>query len=90
MLTNPLQLLAVSVTQLVLEDSQQVRNDVQSFRQQPNALVHLEVAPDSLVHRFKVRLHPKQLGRVKDGAVEVDTDAQDEELANLHIDLVSR
>ena len=33
--------------------------------------------------------YPEQLGGVEDGAVEVDANAEDEELADLHVDLRS-
>lgn len=85
--TNPLQFLSVSVTELVFEDRQQVCNDVQTFVQESDALVHLEVGSDGLVHRLQLRLDPEQLRRVEDGAVEMDVDAEDEELADLHVDL---
>lgn len=85
--TNPLQLLSVPMTQLVLQDSQQICDDIQPLRQQPYPLVHLQVAPHSLVHRLQLRFHPEQLGRVEHGTVQVDVDAKNEELADLHVDL---
>lgn len=86
-LTNPLQLLAMPMTQQILQNSQQIGNDVEPIIQQADALVHLEVAPDGLVHGFELGLDPEDLGGVEDGAVEVDVDAQGEELADLHVDL---
>lgn len=77
----------MAMAQLVLEDSQQVRYDVQPLSQKANPLVHLQVAPYCLVHGLELGFDPEQLRRVKDGAVEVDVDAEDEELADLHVDL---
>lgn len=74
-LTNPLQLLAMAMTQQILQNSQQIGNDVEPIIQQADALVHLEVAPDGLVHGFELGLDPEDLGGVEDGAVEVDVDA---------------
>lgn len=75
------------VTQLVLEHGEQVGDDVEALRQQADALVHLEVAADGLVDGLEVGLDPEELGRVEHAAVEVYVDAQDEELADLHVDL---
>lgn len=86
-LTNPLQLLAVAMAQLVLEHGEQVGDDVEALGQEADALVHLEVAAHGLVDGLELGLEPEELGRVEHGAVEVDADAQDEELADLHIDL---
>lgn len=86
-LTNPLQLLPVPMTQQVLQHSQQIRDDVQPVRQHRHPLVHLKVRPDGLVHGLEVGLDPEDLGGVEDGAVEVDVDAEGEELADLHVDL---
>ena len=78
------------MTQLLLQHGQQIRNDIQSLRNQTHPLVHLEVAPHGLVDRLELRLDPKQLGGVQDRPVEVDADAQDEQLADLHVDLGPR
>jgi hypothetical protein len=86
---NPLQLLAMAVAELVLQDGQQIRNDVEPFREQADSLVHLEIASHGLVYGFELWLYPEELGRVEDGAVEVNVDAEDEELADLHVDLRS-
>ena len=75
------------MAKLVLEHGQQVGNDIQPLSQQPNALVHLEIAAHGLVDGLELGLDPEELGRVEDRAVEVDVDAQDEELADLHVDL---
>ena len=75
------------MAELVLEHSQQIGNHVQPFRQQADPLVHLEIGPHGLVHWFELGFNPKELGRVEDGAVQVDVDSQDEELAYLHVDL---
>lgn len=74
---------------LVLEHSQQVRNHIQPLRQQPHPLVHLQIAPHRAVHRLELRLRPHQLGAVEHGTLQVDVDAQDEELPDLHRDLAS-
>jgi hypothetical protein len=84
---NPLQLLPMPMTQLILQHSQQIRNDVQSLRQQTDPLIHLQIASDGLIHGLELRLDPEELGRVEHRAVEVDVDAQNEELADLHVDL---
>ena len=73
--TYPLQHLPVTVTELVLEHSQEVGDDVETLREQTYSLVHLQVASHGLVNGFEVRLDPEQLGRVEDAAVEVDVDA---------------
>ena len=88
--TDPLELLAVAVAQLLLEHGEQVGDDVEALRQQADALVHLEVAADGLVDGLELGLDPEELGRVEHGAVEVDADAQDEELADLHVDVRPR
>ncbi len=64
-LTDPFKLFSVAVAKLVLQDSQQVSNDIQPLRQQPNPLVHLEIAPHRLVDRFQLRLDPEELGGVE-------------------------
>ena len=73
--TYPLQHLPVTVTELVLEHSQEVGDDVETLREQTYSLVHLQVASHGLVNGFEVRLDPEQLGRVEHAAVEVDVDA---------------
>ncbi len=80
----------MAMTQLFLEHRQQVGNDIQPLRQQANALVHLEVAAHGLVDGLELGLDPEQLRGVEHGAVEVDADAQNEELADLHVDLRAR
>lgn len=77
----------MAVAQLVLKHGEQIGNDVQPLGQEPDSLVHLEVSADGLVDGLKLRLDPEELGDVQDGAVEVDVDAQDEQLAYLHVDL---
>lgn len=79
----------MTVAKLSLEHSQQVGNDVETLREETDALVHLQVTPDGLVHGLELGFHPEQLRGVEDGAVEVDADAEDEELADLHVDLRS-
>lgn len=77
----------MTVAQLILQNGQQVCNDVQSLRQETDALIHFEVASDGLIHRLELRFHPEELWGVEHGAVQVNVDAEDEELANLHVDL---
>lgn len=89
-LTNPLQLFSVAMTQQILEDGKQVGYDVEPIGKQTDSLVHFQVAPDSLVDGFELGLDPKDLGCVEDGAVEVDVDAEGEELADLHVDFRPR
>lgn len=86
-LTDPLQILAMAMTQLVLQHGQQIGNDVQPFGQQADALVHFQVTSYGAVDGFELRLGPHQLRAVENGALQVDVDAQDEELADLHVDL---
>lgn len=79
----------MTMAQLVFQNSQQVGNDVQALVQQSHALVHLEIAPHGLVDGLELRLYPEQLGGVEHGPVEVDGDAEDEEVADLHVDLLA-
>jgi hypothetical protein len=88
-LTDPFKLLAMTVAELALEHGQQVGNDVETLREQADALVHLKVAPDGLVDGLELGLDPEELGGVEYGSVEVDVDAEDEELADLHVDLAA-
>jgi hypothetical protein len=80
----------MAMTQLLLQHSQQIGNDIQPFREQSHPLIHLEVAPDGLVDGLELGLDPEELWGVEDGAVEVDADAEDEQLADLHVDLGAR
>lgn len=57
--TNPFQLLAMTMTQLVFQNSQQIRNDIQALIEQPHALIHLEIAPYGLVHGLELWLNPE-------------------------------
>jgi hypothetical protein len=77
----------MAMVELVLQDGQQIGNNVEPFGEQADSLVHLEIASHGLVYGLELRLYPEELGRVEDGAVEVDVDAEDEELADLHVDL---
>lgn len=80
----------MAVAELVLEDGEEVGDDVEALGEEADALVHLEVAADGLVDGLEVGLDPEELGGVEDAAVEVDADADDEELADLHVDLRPR
>ncbi len=64
-LTNPLQILPMRMRQLVLEHSQQIRNDIQPLRQQRHSLIHLQVRPDGLVRRIQLRFRPEKLGCIE-------------------------
>lgn len=77
------------VRQLVFQHLQQICNDVESLGQQTNSLVHLQVASDSLVNGFKLRLCPHELGSVKDRTLQVYVNSQNEELADLHVNLTT-
>ena len=89
-LTYPFQHFSMAMTELVLKHGEEVSDDVETLCQQTNTLVHLQVAPHGLVDWLEVRLNPEQLGGVENTAVEVDVDTENEELADLHIDLLSR
>lgn len=86
-LTDPFQILAVRRPHLILEDRQKIRDDIQPLRQQPCALIHLQIAPHGAVDGLKLGFGPHELGGVEHRALEMDVDAQDEELADLHGDL---
>ena len=72
---------------LVLQHGEQIPNDAQPLRQQPDPLVHFEIAPHGRVHRFQTRFRPHELRAVEHGPLQMDVDAQDEELADLLVDL---
>ena len=63
-LTDPFQVLPMSVGQLVLEDAKQVTDDVEPLCQQPYTLIHLEVTSDSLIHGIQLWLGPHELRRI--------------------------
>jgi len=86
---NPLQHLAMAMAKLILQHRQQISNDIQPLRQQADSLIDLQIAPYGLVDRLELRLDPEELGGVEHGSVQVDVDAQDEELADLHVYLLS-
>lgn len=87
---DPFKILAVGVGKLVLEHLQQVGNHIQPLGQEANPLVHLEIAAYSLVDGVQLRLSPHELWRIKDRPLKMDIDPQDEELPNLHVDLLAR
>lgn len=78
------------MAELVFEHGEQVGNDIHALGQEIDALVHLEIATNGLVDGLEVGLGPEELGRVEDAAVQVDIDTQNEELADLHVDLPPR
>lgn len=78
------------MTQLILQHGQQIRNHAHPFLQQPDPLIHLQIPSYRAVDRFQLGLRPHELGSVEDGALQVDVDAQDEELADLHVDFAAR
>lgn len=80
----------MAMAKLVLENGQQVSNDIKALGKQANALIHLEIAADSLVDGLEVGLDPEELRCIEHGAVEVDVDTQDKKLADLHVDLCAR
>ena len=75
---------------LILQHSQQIGNDIQSFRQQPDALVHFKIAAHGAVDGLELRFRPHELRAIKHRSLQVDVDAQDEELSDLHRDLAPR
>lgn len=85
-LTNPFQLFPVPMAEQVLQDREQIGDNVEPVVEQADTLVHLEIAPDGLIDGFELGLDPKYLWGVEDRSVEVDVDAEGEELADLHVD----
>lgn len=77
----------MAMTQLVLEHCQQVCNHVEPLVQQAHPLIHFKIAPHCLVDGLELGLYPEELRGIQDRAVEVDGDAEDEEVADLHVDL---
>ena len=77
------------MTQLILQHCQQIPNHTNPLLQQPDSLVHLQIAPHSLVDRVKLRLRPHELGSIQYRTLKVDVDAEDKELADLHVYLAS-
>jgi hypothetical protein len=75
--------------QLILQHLQQIRNDVQPLRQQADSLVHFEITSDGLVDGLELGLGPHEFGGVQHRALQVDVDAEDEELADLHVDFAA-
>lgn len=76
--------------QLILQHLQQIRNDIQPLREQAHALVHFQIAAHGLIDGLELGFGPHELRGVEDGALQVDVDAQDEEFADLHVDLAAR
>ena len=77
------------MTQLILQHSQQIPDNTNPLLHQLDPLIHLEIGPDSLVDGFELGFGPHQFRGVEDGALEVDVDAEDEELADLHVDFAA-
>ena len=71
---------------LILQHGQQIPNHAQPLREQPDALVHLQVTPHGGVNGLEARFRPHELGGVEHGTLQVDVDAEDEELADLLVD----
>lgn len=80
----------MDVAELVLEDGEEVGDDVEAVGEEADALVHLEVAPDGAVDGLEPGLGPHQLRPVQHAALQVDVDAQDEQLADPPVDLPAR
>lgn len=51
-LTNPFQVLAVAMSQLVFQNGQKIGDDVQPFGKKAHPLIHFKVTPNRLVDRF--------------------------------------
>ena len=83
---DPLERLAVRRAHLVLQHREQVGQHVEALVEELRARVHLEVGAHRGVDGAEARLGPEQLGRVEHGALQVDRDAQNEELADLAVD----
>jgi len=79
----------MSVRQLVLQHLQEICNDVQPLGQQADSLVHFKITSDGLVDGFELGFGPHEFGGVEDRALQVNVDAQDEELADLHVDFAA-
>lgn len=75
---------------LVLEHRQQIANHAQALRQQRDPLIHLQITPHGGVDRFEAGFGPHELGTVEHGPLQMDVDPEDEELADLLMDLASR
>lgn len=72
---------------LILQHGQQITQDLEPLRQQADALVHLQVAAHGAVDGLQLRFGPHELRAVEHAALQVDVDAQDEELPDLLVDL---
>lgn len=77
------------MTQLILQHSQQIPHNPHPLLQQRNPLIHLKITPHSLIHRLELRFRPHQLRGIEHTPLEMDVDAQDEQFANLHVDLAA-
>lgn len=88
-LTNPLQILAMPRPHLILQHRQQIPQHLQPLRQQSHPLIHLQITPHRPIHGFQLRFRPHELRAVEHGALQVDVDAEDEELTDLLRDLRS-
>jgi hypothetical protein len=81
--------LTMSMRQLVFQHLQEICNHVQPLRQQADSLVHFEITSDGLVDGFELGFGPHEFGGVEDRALQVNVDAEDEELADLHVDFAA-
>lgn len=70
--------LTMSVRQLILQHLQQICNNIESFCQQTDSLIHLEITPDGLIDWLKLRFCPHEFRSVEDGTLQVDVDSQNE------------
>ena len=75
--------------QLILQHRQQIRNNAHSLLQQTHPLIHLQIRPHSLVYRLQLRLGPHQFRCIEHRPLQVDVNAQNKELADLHVDLAA-
>lgn len=87
--TDPLQILPVFRADLILQHGEQVAYHAQAFGQESDSLVHLEIAADGCVDGLQARFGPHQFRGVEHGTLQVDVDAEDEELADLLVDFAA-
>jgi hypothetical protein len=49
----------MAVTKLVFKNREEIGNDIETFCEETNTLVHLEIASDGLVDGLELRLDPE-------------------------------